>query len=84
MKKYCMIALTIVLALSITACGRRNDTAETEMTILPTMDPTINTNIPDPDVDPKMPVYTDGTNATDGTESTIGATDAGNQTRSGF
>ena len=37
------------------------------MTLLPSMDPTINTNIPDPDVDTKMPMYTDGTDAGDQT-----------------
>ena len=66
MKKFCIFALSILILLSFTACGKRNN-KDTEMTLLPTMDPTIGTNIPDPDVDTKMPMYTDGTDATDGT-----------------
>ncbi len=59
MKKICAFVLVSLLTLSLTACGRRNDTTNNN-TILPTMDPTIATNIPDPDVDTKMPMYTDG------------------------
>jgi hypothetical protein len=35
--------------------------------ILPTMD----TNIPDPDVDTQMPIYTEGTDSTAGTDMTL-------------
>lgn len=60
MKKICAIVLVSLLTLSLTACGRRDDGSNNNVTILPTMDPTIATNIPDPDVDTKMPIYTDG------------------------
>lgn len=72
MKKYSIIALAIILTLSLAACGRRNDTPDTGMTILPNMEPTIDTNIPDPDVDTKMPMYTEGTDTSDWTDSTQG------------
>lgn len=74
MKKMSVFILVLLFAVSLVACGRRNqndasipsaDTSETEMTILPDMDPTIDTNIPDPNVDTKMPIYTDGTDPTD-------------------
>ncbi len=67
MKKISIYALVIILAMGLAACGRRNDMPATDMTILPGMDSTIGTNIPDPDVDTKMPMYTQGTNATDDT-----------------
>lgn len=73
MKKCSIFALAIILALSLAACGRSNDTQDTGMTILPNMNPTIDTNIPDPDVDTKMPIYTDGTDASDWTNSTQGS-----------
>lgn len=60
MKNFCAIVLVCLITFSLTACGRRNDTTNNNNTILPTMDPTIATNIPDPDVDTKMPMYTDG------------------------
>ena len=65
MKKRSIIALVILLCLSLTACGRRND--KTDVTILPTMDPTIGTNVPDPSVEQSMPMYTDGTESTNNT-----------------
>lgn len=61
MKKICAFVLVSLFTLSLTACGNRNDEPNNNDTILPTMDPTIATNIPDPDVDTKMPMYTDGT-----------------------
>lgn len=84
MRKCCMIALTVILALSLAACGRRNDTPDTGMTILPNMDPTIHTNIPDPDVDTKMPMYTDGTDTGDWTDPMQNGTATDDQTRNGF
>jgi hypothetical protein len=63
MKKCSIIALVLLICLSLAACGRRKD--DTDMTILPSMDPTIGTNIPDPEIDTKLPIYTDGTDATD-------------------
>ena len=79
MKKLSMIALVLVLTLALAACGRRNNnettaptTTEpsTDMTIIPDIDPTIETNIPDPNVDTSMPMYTDGTDSTDATDAT--------------
>ena len=80
MKKYRIIALTIILALSFAACGRNNDTGNNDMTILPDTMPTLETNIPDPDVDTKMPIYTDGADSDlfDPTAQTDG------QSRNGF
>ena len=68
MKKICTITLAFILAMGLVACGRRNDTQSNDMTILHTMDPTIGTNIPDPEVDTKMPIYTDGTDSGNWTE----------------
>jgi hypothetical protein len=65
MKKYSLIAIGFLLALNLTACGRRNQMPDPTMTILPSMDPTLDTNIPDPEVDTKMPIYTDGTDPSD-------------------
>lgn len=84
MKKYSIIALTIVLAMSLAACGRRNDTPDTGMTILPSMDPTIDTNIPDPEVDTKMPMYTDGTDPSDWTDQVPESNATDGQSRNGF
>ena len=71
-----MIALALVMMVTLAACGRRknNETSapttnasDYNTTIIPDMDPTIDTNIPDPNVDTSMPMYTDGTEGTDGT-----------------
>lgn len=70
MKKYGIIALVLLICLSLAACGRRND--DNSMTILPTMDATIDTNIPDPEVDTKMPIYTDGTDPSNWTNPGMG------------
>ena len=74
MKKIALIALVLILALSICACGRSNrnettasTTPSTTMDIIPGIDPTITTNIPDPSVNSTMPMYTDGTDVTDHT-----------------
>lgn len=75
MKKSIIFTLLIVLTFSLSACGRNNggNTSKptiiptTDMTILPDTMPTVGTNIPDPDVDSSMPMYTDGTEATDST-----------------
>lgn len=56
MKKFALIALVIVLVLSLTACGRNNDTTtqdnnQTPSTdIVPDVMPDDSTNIPDPEV----------------------------------
>ena len=70
MKKCIILAWTLILALSLCACGRNhtttvpttfNTTPSTDMNILPDTMPTLETNIPDPNVDTQMPGYTDGT-----------------------
>ena len=71
MKKFTIFALVMVLIFTFTACGRKNNTptetkpvttqpATEEMT-LPTIDPTMGTNIPDPEVDSTMPDLMDPT-----------------------
>lgn len=67
MKKISVILLALVMVASLSACGRNNDTGATDrndMTILPTAIPTMETNIPDPEVDTQMPMYTDDTGVT--------------------
>ena len=82
MKKLSMIALALVLSLSLAACGRgknsetsapTNTTANKstfDPTIIPDMDPTLETNIPDPSVDTSMPMDTDITEGTDNMDTT--------------
>lgn len=69
MKKISILLLALVIATGLAACGRNNDTGATDnnMTILPTSLPTIGTNIPDPEVDTQMPMYTEGTGTTNTT-----------------
>ena len=74
MKKYSIIAIILLLAISLSACGRKmiNETTPSTMepTIIPPttildptiMDPTLETNIPDPEVD---------SNSTDSTDNTV-------------
>ena len=67
MKKISILLLALTVIVGLTACGRNNDTGatdRTDMTILPTAIPTIETNIPDPEVDTEMPIYTEGTGIT--------------------
>lgn len=72
MKKIFIIALVFVLAVSLVACGRRNNEETTPATtqpstgmdIIPDMEP-METNIPDPNVDTSMPMYTEGTGSAD-------------------
>lgn len=79
MKKFGVIAIALVFALSLCACGRRNEepsTTTTRPTTAPTTPtttkapttpatmPTIETNIPDPSVDTSMPDMTDGMEGT--------------------
>ena len=80
MKKFSVIALVLVLAVSMCACGKRNNeptrtTRDTTPTTVPTV-PTVtmpSTNIPDPTVDSNSTMGTDGTGstATDGTGNAI-------------
>ena len=88
MKKICIFALVLVFALSLAACGRKdnNETSSpsTDMTIIPDIDPTIGTNIPDPSVDTSMPLYTDGNGMTDETGNTGMTGPVDGRTRSGM
>lgn len=71
MRKFTIFALVFVLAFALTACGRRDNTptettpaatqAPTEQATIPTIDPTMGTNIPDPEVDTSMPDLMDPT-----------------------
>ena len=77
MKRISIIVLTIALAITLCACGMSNDDATSgtpDTTIMPDVIPDIipdiETNIPDPDVDTQMPIYTDGTENTDATNFT--------------
>ena len=87
MKKICAIFAATLLCLGMTACGRRgNEPANTPTqnnTMAPTIMPTMDTNIPDPSVDPYATAPTDHTsdptgqtdhftsNPTDGADHTI-------------
>ena len=70
MKRMCVFMLTLIMAVSLCACGRKNNPKpstvipSTDMTILPDTMPTIGTNIPDPSVDTQMLIYTEGTDTT--------------------
>ncbi len=84
MKRFTIIALTLALVLTMAACRRKekdNETTATkettteatqESTMMPDIEPTLETNIPDPEVDTSMPDMTDmidGTeNSTNGNE----------------
>ena len=90
MKKFSIVALLLALVVSLAACGcmktpETSNTTDmqpsTNMTILPHMDTTIGPNIPDPDVDTSMPIYTEGTDTTGGTEMTDDTGLTGNTNR---
>jgi hypothetical protein len=63
------------LVLSLSACGCSNSMpGETQIpatTLIPDILPTMDTNIPDPEVDTQMPIYTEGTDSTADTSSTF-------------
>lgn len=92
MKKFSIIALALVLTLSLAACGKKNNETttptttqpSTDMTVFPDIDPTFETNIPDPNVDTSMPMYTDGTNSTDSTDNTDTTDSANSRSRRGY
>ena len=75
MKKITVTVLAVLLTLCFTACGKTNDNSNTattptsETSVLPQIDPTMDTNIPDDSVNENS---TDTTDATD----TTGSTDA--------
>lgn len=65
MKASIILSLAVALALSLSACGRRNEPATmptadtvpyTDTTPTVTLPP-LETNIPDPSVDTQMPIY---------------------------
>ena len=83
MKKLSIFALILVLVLALAACGKKNDTGSQNTTVpttgnsvLPEMDPTMDTNIPDDNVNGNS---TDTTGTTDATGSNSGST-SGNST----
>lgn len=90
MKKLGIIALTLVLTVALCACGRSKaptdttvdtthvTTAPTTEQVAPTTMPTMDTNIPDPEIDTGIG---DTTDETHGTESS-GTTDTTGQARS--
>ena len=64
------IAVVVCLLISFTAaCGKRRDPSPTTNTTIPItiplMDPTLDTNIPDPHINTEIPTYTDGTDTLD-------------------
>ena len=76
MKKISIIALMLVLTMALAACGRTDNKETTPATTapitttttIPSMDPTLGTNIPDPSVDTSMPDITGSTDDTIFTE----------------
>ena len=86
MKKFCIATLAIIMVFALTACGRRKPAttqtvpatqAPATEPMLPTIDPTMGTNIPDPEVDTSMPDLTEPMNETGGTDSTGSANKGG-------
>ena len=75
MKAFIAVALATVLLLSLSACGCSNsmprETQTPGTTLIPDILPTMDTNIPDPEVDTQMPIYTEGTDSTADTNSII-------------
>ena len=80
MKKIAIFFLTLGLAATLAACGRRDNanttpstTAPTRATTTPTTEatilPTLETNIPDPNADSSMPDMTGSTETTHDTGS---------------
>ena len=75
MKAVISFILTALLVVSLSACGCSNsmvsENTTPDTTILPDILPTMDTNIPDPEIDTQMPIYTEGTDSTSGTDDTI-------------
>ena len=76
MKTIISLITVLIIALSLSACGCSNstssDTTDPGTTILPSILPTLDTNIPDPEIDTQLPMYTEGTDPTQ-TTGPIGA-----------
>lgn len=68
MKALITMTIAAIFVLALSACGCSNSATDNTQTpgttILPDTLPTIGSNIPDPDVDTEMPIYTDGTEDT--------------------
>ena len=75
MKALLTLILAATLAVSLWACGCSNGTMDNAQTpgttLMPDILPTIDTNIPDPEVDTQMPIYTEGTDGTTGFDTII-------------
>ena len=75
MKSFLSTILMLVFVLGLTACGCSNsmadDTQTPNTTLIPNILPTLDTNIPDPDIDTQMPIYTEGSDSTAETDLTI-------------
>ena len=81
MKKISILALTLMMIFSMIGCRRKEETRPTQTTppatqevttpsIMPTIDPTMGTNIPDPTVDSNSNQMDDSTtNTTDSNNS---------------
>ena len=81
MKKLSIFALVLVLALAMAACGKKDDTGSQNTTvpttgnsILPEMDPTMDTNIPDDNVNGNSTDTTGTTNTTENSGAGNGST----------
>ena len=65
MKKLFIASIVLILIFTFAACGRRQETESnttslpTTMPYFPEMDPTLDTNIPDPHINTEIPTYTD-------------------------
>ena len=74
MKSFISVILALICVLTLWACGCSSTTIDSqppETTLMPDILPTMDTNIPDPDVDTQMPIYTEGTDSTAGTDMTL-------------
>lgn len=81
MKKLSIFVLVLVLALAMAACGKKDDTGSQNTTvpttgnsILPEMDPTMDTNIPDDNVNGNSTDTTGTTNTTENSGAANGST----------
>lgn len=96
MKKFGIIALVLVLTLFLYACSRRNNTKEpmapttvpteapTITPVIPETDPTMDTNIPDPEVNGNSDTETNNATDADPNEGEITGTDETNDPTSEF
>jgi len=75
MKSFISVILALICVLGLTACGCSNsmtgDTQTPGTTLIPNILPTLDTNIPDPEIDTQIPIYTEGTDSTAETDLTL-------------